>query len=242
MQQKKNIAPLICGIIGTVFGLVGGFLWVACSDCAYYGLPLDTIWLLLFILFGLGGPVLGLIGSILAFGYKRAGGALLLIALLFCIGHIAATVAFMAELGLGFSFWLEIFTIFALILYLVATCFGFRKAPAADAAAQRIPYTPPQQPYGQYPPYNPYGQPQQPYYRQQPPQGGQPYGMPPVPPQQGVGPQAPVPPQQQYTQQQPQFGQPQQPQYGQQPPQQPKPQQPWQVQKPQGPNDPDGQG
>ena len=67
MQQKKNIAPLICGIIGTVFGLVGGFLWVACSDCAYYGLPLDTIWLLLFILFGLGGPVLGLIGSILAF-------------------------------------------------------------------------------------------------------------------------------------------------------------------------------
>ena len=230
MQQKKNIAPLICGIIGTVFGLVGGFLWVACSDCAYYGLPLDTIWLLLFILFGLGGPVLGLIGSILAFGYKRAGGALLLIALLFCIGHIAATVAFMAELGLGFSFWLEIFTIFALILYLVATCFGFRKAPAADAAAQRIPYTPPQQPYGQYPPYNPYGQPQQPYYRQQPPQGGQPYGMPPVPPQQ------------QYTQQQPQFGQPQQPQYGQQPPQPPKPQQPWQVQKPQGPNDPDGQG
>lgn len=239
MQQKKNIAPLICGIIGTVFGLVGGFLWVACSDCAYYGLPLDTIWLLLFILFGLGGPVLGLIGSILAFGYKRAGGALLLIALLFCIGHIAATVAFMAELGLGFSFWLEIFTIFALILYLVATCFGFRKAPAAGAAAQRIPYTPPQQPYGQYPPYNPYGQP---YYGQQPPQGGQPYGMPPVPPQQGVGPQAPVPPQQQYTQQQPQFGQPQQPQYGQQPPQPPKPQQPWQVQKPQGPNDPDGQG
>ena len=230
MQQKKNIAPLICGIIGTVFGLVGGFLWVACSDCAYYGLPLDTIWLLLFILFGLGGPVLGLIGSILAFGYKRAGGALLLIALLFCIGHIAATVAFMAELGLGFSFWLEIFTIFALILYLVATCFGFRKAPAASAAGQRIPYTPPQQPYGQYPPYNPYGQPQQPYYRQQPPQGGQPYGMPPVPPQQ------------QYTQQQPQFGQPQQPQYGQQPPQPPKPQQPWQVQKPQGPNDPDGQG
>ena len=185
---------------------------------------------------------MGLIGSILAFGYKRAGGALLLIALLFCIGHIAATVAFMAELGLGFSFWLEIFTIFALILYLVATCFGFRKAPVADAAAQRIPYTPPQQPYGQYPPYNPYGQPQQPYYRQQPPQGGQPYGMPPVPPQQGVGPQAPVPPQQQYTQQQPQFGQPQQPQYGQQPPQPPKPQQPWQVQKPQGPNDPDGQG
>lgn len=231
MQQKKNIAPLICGIIGTVFGLVGGFLWVACSDCAYYGLPLDTIWLLLFILFGLGGPVLGLIGSILAFGYKRAGGALLLIALLFCIGHIAATVAFMAELGLGFSFWLEIFTIFALILYLVATCFGFRKAPAASAAGQRIPYTPPQQPYGQYPPYNPYGQPQQPYYRQQPPQGGQPYGMPPVPPQYGQ--QPPQGGQPQYGQPQPPYAPPQQPQFGQ--PQQPKPQQqPWQVQPPRG--------
>lgn len=220
MQQKKNIAPLICGIIGTVFGLVGGFLWVACADCIHgldAALSGDTggnmVWTVLFILFGLVGPVLGLIGAILAFGYKRAGGALLLVALLFCIGHIVVTVIYT---GAGFftNFVMETCTIFALILYLVATCFGFRKAPAAQP--QGIPPVP-QQPYygyGQQPPYGQYGQ-QPPYYGQ------------------------PQPP---YTPQQPPYAPPQQPQYGQ--PQQPKPQpqQPWQVQKPQDPNDPDGQG
>ena len=119
MQQKKNIAPLICGIIGTVFGLVGGFLWVACADCIHgldAALSGDTggnmVWTVLFILFGLVGPVLGLIGAILAFGYKRAGGALLLVALLFCIGHIVVTVIYT---GAGFftNFVMETCTIFA---------------------------------------------------------------------------------------------------------------------------------
>lgn len=211
MQQKKNIAPLICGIIGTVFGLVGGFLWVACADCIHgldAALSGDTggnmVWTVLFILFGLVGPVLGLIGAILAFGYKCAGGALLLVALLFCIGHIVVTVIYT---GAGFftNFVMETCTIFALILYLVATCFGFRKAPAAQP--QGIPPVP-QQPYygyGQQPPYGQYGQ-QPPYYGQ------------------------PQPP---YTPQQPPYAPPQQPQFGQ--PQQPKPQQqPWQVQPPRG--------
>ena len=209
MQQKKNIAPLICGIIGTVFGLVGGFLWVACADCLH-GLDAalsgdtggNTVWTVLFILFGLVGPVLGLIGAILAFGYKRAGGALLLVALLFCIGHIVVTVIYT---GAGFfaNFVMEMCTIFALILYLVATCFGFRKAPAAQP--QGIPPVP-------QPPYYGYGQ-QPPYYGQQPPYYGQ-----------------PQPP---YTPQQPPYAPPQQPQFGQ--PQQPKPQQqPWQVQPPRG--------
>ena len=219
MQQKKNIAPLICGIIGTVFGLVGGFLWVACADCIHgldAALSGDTggnmVWTVLFILFGLVGPVLGLIGAILAFGYKRAGGALLLVALLFCIGHIVVTVIYT---GAGFftNFVMEACTIFALILYLVATCFGFRKAPAAQP--QGIPPVP-QQPYygyGQQPPYGQYGQ-QPPYY-------GQP--QPPYTPQQP--PYAPP--------QQPPYAPPQQPQFGQ--PQQPKPQQqPWQVQPPRG--------
>jgi uncharacterized RDD family membrane protein YckC len=76
----------------------------------------------------------------------------------------------------------------------------------------------PQQPYGQQPPQQPYGQP--PPYGQQPPQSppyGQPaYGQQPPPPP----PPQPQPPQ--YGQQQPQYGQqppqyPSAPQYGQQP-------------------------
>lgn len=202
MQQKKNIAPLICGIIGTVFGLVGGFLWVACADCIHgldAALSGDTggnmVWTVLFILFGLVGPVLGLIGAILAFGYKRAGGALLLVALLFCIGHIVVTVIYT---GAGFftNFVMETCTIFALILYLVATCFGFRKAPAAQP--QGIPPVP-QQPYygyGQQPPY--YGQPQPPYTPQQPPYA------PPQQPQYGQQPPQPPKPQQPWQVQKPQ--------------------------------------
>ncbi len=195
--MKKNIAPLVCGIIGTFFGLIGGFFWVSCAD--FWGTMnevaevgrAETIWMVLFIVFGLGGPVIGLIGSILAFGFKRAGGVLLLFAMLFCIGHIVVTMLYTEGM---FTFVGEMFTIFALILFLVAVCFGFRKAPKEAPAPQQPyygqpPYTPPY--YGQ----PPYGIPQQPYYGQ-PPYGGQPRPQQGTQPQQGMQSQQGTQPQQ----------------------------------------------
>ena len=167
MEQKKNVAPLVCGILGTIAGLIGGLLWVACADCLNdISMGQNTMWLALFIVFGLVGPVLGLIGGILAFGFKKAGGVLLLFATLFAIGHIVTTVYAMEGMFVATG---EIATIIALLMFFIAMCCGFRSAPGANSAQPQQPY------YGQYPqqgqPY--YGQqPGQPYYGQQP---GQPY-------------------------------------------------------------------
>ena len=77
-----------------------------------------------YIILGIGGAVLALVGGIRAFGYKKGGFVLVLLGLLFQIGMlITACVA--VE---GFSFLLNLCTIVAIILLVIATVFAHRKA------------------------------------------------------------------------------------------------------------------
>ena len=138
--MKKNIGTLVCAIIGTVFGVISAILWAACADLAN---SIDsatggsgnaaTLYLALFLILGLGGSVLSLIGGIQAFNYKKAGLVLSVIGLLMQLGMIIVECV---SVG-GFSFLLTFITIIALVLFLVATILaGVKKAPVENNASE----------------------------------------------------------------------------------------------------------
>lgn len=128
--MKKNTAALVLAIIGAVFGLIGGILWTACADlvgsvesAATGSNGNSAVYLACFIILGIGGAVLALVGGIQAFGYRKGGFVLTLIGLLFQVGQlIAACVA--VE---GFSFLLNLCTLVSIILLVVAVIFAHKK-------------------------------------------------------------------------------------------------------------------
>ena len=129
-MNKRNTAAFVLALLGAIFGLIGGILWPACADAigsiesAVSGGSSTTVYLVFFIILGIGGAVLALVGGIRAFGYKKGGFVLVLLGLLFQIGMlITACVA--VE---GFSFLLNLCTIVAIILLVIATVFAHRKA------------------------------------------------------------------------------------------------------------------
>lgn len=132
-MNKKNTAAFVCAIIGAIFGLIGGILWTACAD-AINGVESAvsgsggsaTVYMVCFIILGIGGAVIALIGGIRAWGYKKGAFALTLVGLLFQVGTlIAACVA--VE---GFSFVMNLCTIVSIILLVVAVVFARRKPDA----------------------------------------------------------------------------------------------------------------
>ena len=133
----KNTGAFVCGLIGAIFGLIGGILWTACADflnSAASAVGADTgnttIYLVCFIVLGIGGAVLALIGSIQAFHFKKGGLALTLLGLLFQVGLVVADC-----IGVGgFSFLLNLPTLVAVILLLVATILAAKKPAVQEQA------------------------------------------------------------------------------------------------------------
>lgn len=132
--MKKNTAGFVLALIGAIFGLIGGILWTACAD-AVNGVSSSvggsgnesTIYMVCFIILGIGGAVISLIGGIQAFGYKKGGLVLTIVGLLFQIGMLIASCVYVG----GFSFLLNVCTIIALILLAVALIFIVKNKPVA---------------------------------------------------------------------------------------------------------------
>lgn len=128
--MKKNTAALVFGILGGIFGLIGAIMWAACAKtCADVsgGLGGDTTisagYMLGFIALGGGGAVMGLIGGIQAYGFKRVGLGLSVFALLLEIGDLVLEYLFLG----GFSITLFLATILSVLMLFLATCFAARK-------------------------------------------------------------------------------------------------------------------
>ncbi len=125
--MKKNTAAFVLALIGAILGLIGGILWTACADAVNSVGGDGTVYLVCFIILGMGGAVLALVGGIQAFGFKKGAFALTFLGLLFQVGMlIAACVA--VE---GFSFVLNLCTILSIILLVIAVVFA-RKKPTAE--------------------------------------------------------------------------------------------------------------
>lgn len=129
--MKKNTAALVFGILGGIFGLIGAIMWAACAKtCADVSgglgesasIPIG--YMLGFIGLGGGGAVVGLIGGIQAYGYKRVGLGLSVFALLLEIGDFILEIVFLG----GFSFTLFLATMLSVLMFLLSTCFAARKA------------------------------------------------------------------------------------------------------------------
>lgn len=124
--MKKNIAALVLGIIGAVCGVIGGIVWAACADsCAgmVIGGGAATIYLVGFILLGIGGAVFSLVGCIQAFAFKGGRLALSIVGLLMETACLILECLFIR----GFAFGLSLWTLLAIVLLLIETVFAAKK-------------------------------------------------------------------------------------------------------------------
>lgn len=121
--MKKNTAALVLAIIGAICGIIGAIMWTACADACANIVGSSTIYTVGFIVLGLGGAVLSLIGGIQAYGFKKGGFGFSLVGFLFQVGNLILQCVF-AE---GFSFVLSLWTIIAILLLLIETIMSKRK-------------------------------------------------------------------------------------------------------------------
>lgn len=133
-REKKNTVALVFGIIGAIFAFVGGLLWASCADminCSDAMPETDGMWIftLLFVVLGIGGSVITLIGGIQAYNYGRGRFVLSFIGLLFQLGCLAAQIVLLMSMG-GHGYFLSLgSTIIAFILLLAETIFSAGKNP-----------------------------------------------------------------------------------------------------------------
>lgn len=121
--MKKNIAALVFAILGAVFGVIGALMWSACADtCAGIDASANG-YTAGFIILGIGGSVLSLIGGIRAYGFNSGRLALSVIGLLMQIGNLILECVFLG----GFSFIMSVWTLLALLMLLLGTCFAAKK-------------------------------------------------------------------------------------------------------------------
>ncbi len=129
-KPKRNGGSLACGIIGFIFSVVGAFVWIlifsAMEECASaINVPHSeiTIRLAVIAVFGIGGAIVGIAGAAQAFKYNRVPGIV-------CTGvGLASQIAVLITevVDIGFAAILDIYTIFALILFAVAFGLSFLK-------------------------------------------------------------------------------------------------------------------
>ena len=120
--MKKNTASLVLAIIGAVCGLIGAIMWAACADACADIVGSSTLYTVLFILLGIGGAVVSLIGGIKAFTFRGGRFALSLLGLLMQVANLIVQCVFVE----GFSFVLSWWTLLAIVLLLVATILSRR--------------------------------------------------------------------------------------------------------------------
>ena len=133
-REKKNTVALVFGIIGAICAFLGGLFWASCVDlinCSEAASETDGMWLysVFFVVLGIGGAVIALIGSIQAYNYGRGRFVLSFIGLLFEAGCLAVQIVLLMTLGEKGHFLLMSLTIVALILLLAETIFSAGKNP-----------------------------------------------------------------------------------------------------------------
>ncbi|MDE7158157.1 MAG: hypothetical protein K2N74_01135 [Clostridiales bacterium] len=126
--MKKNTAALVLAILGSIAGLIGGIMWATCADTCANIVGSSTIYTICFIVLGIGGAVLSLIGGIQAFRFKSGRLGLSVVGLLCQIANLVLECVFIK----GFSFILSIWTLLAVILLLVATFLAAKEPPEEE--------------------------------------------------------------------------------------------------------------
>lgn len=122
--MKKNIAALVLAILGAVAGVIGGIMWAACADTCADAVGTSIGYTIGFIVLGIGGAVVALVGGIQAFTYKGGRVALSVVGLVMQVGALVLQCVFIE----GFAFVLSMWTLIAIILLLVETILAARKA------------------------------------------------------------------------------------------------------------------
>lgn len=122
--MKKNVAALVFSILGTVFGIIGAIIWAACADTCADIVGSSTMWTVGFIVLGVGGGVVSLIGGIQAFRFRPAGFVMSLLGCLLQVGTLVLECVFVE----GFSFVLSLWTLLAIVMLVLATVFSKRKS------------------------------------------------------------------------------------------------------------------
>lgn len=133
-REKKNTIALVFGILGAVLAFLGGLLWASCADminCSDALPEMDGVWLytMFFVVLGIGGSVISLIGGIQAYNYGRGRFVLSFIGLLFQLGCLAVQIVLLMSIEGKVSFFSLSFTIVALILLFAETIFSAAKNP-----------------------------------------------------------------------------------------------------------------
>lgn len=122
--MKKNTGALVCSIIGAVFGILGGILWATCADAvgSINGAvggdnTTQTIYMVVFLVLGIGGGVIALLGGIRGYGGKSKATVLCVLGTLMQVGNLIAQCISVE----GFSFLLSLSTLVAIVLLVVAS-------------------------------------------------------------------------------------------------------------------------
>lgn len=128
--MQKNTAALVFAILGAIFGAIGGIMWAACastcagvSSAAGGSSATPTGYMIGFLLLGVGGALVSLIGGIQAFRFRPSGAALTLFGLLMQAGCLVLQCV---SVG-GFSFTLSLCTIVAVLMALLQAVFAAKK-------------------------------------------------------------------------------------------------------------------
>lgn len=139
--MTKHSAPLVFAIFGGIFGLIGAVMWATCTEtCAgvssalgsliEYGREnseLLTLYMWGYIILGGGGAIVGLIGGVQAYAFKKSGLVLSLIALAMEVADLVLEIKHMGGFSGGFSFILCFSTILSIVMFLLASIFSAKK-------------------------------------------------------------------------------------------------------------------
>ena len=120
----KNTAAFVLALIGAIFGAIGGIMWTTCADTCADIVAEAGPYIAGFVILGIGGAILGLIGGIQAYGGKKGGFLLTLLGGIFQVGQLILACVFLGE----FNFGLNVCTLVAIILFVIALIFIRKKA------------------------------------------------------------------------------------------------------------------
>lgn len=115
-MAKKNVAAFVLALVGAICGLIGGILWSACAEACADIVGSSGGYIAGFVILGIGGAVLALIGGIQALGYKKGRLLLTVLGLVFEVGHIILACVFVE----GFSFVLNVWTLLSILLLVIS--------------------------------------------------------------------------------------------------------------------------
>lgn len=131
--QKKNTVALVLGVIGVICAAIGAIAWASCADAMFNSCDTtvtetaehSVIFTVIFVVLGLGGAVISVIGCVQAYSYGRGRFILSLIGLLCQIGCLVAQCFMIGT----FLFLSSGATTIAILLLLVETILSAIRRP-----------------------------------------------------------------------------------------------------------------